>query len=167
MLDVAFPQKEDIQALLSRRDWYLSHNTGVNIWIGVKHFRESGLWWMGIARRDFDAVPPAVMSETWPPSIWMYQLPGVEYGEFESINTPRKEMWEIPSEMVFHPDPIPQFDPLDPIPELKDPLPEIVVMELEKFRHKILHPDEEGPMKLDYPDDYMYLDEEERRIICQ
>lgn len=156
VFDASFPQSEEMETLLARRDWYLSHNTGINIWIGAKHFREAGKWWIGVAHRNFNPPTPPVeqqLPETWPPSIWMFQLPGIDTGEYESLTTPRTEVWEIPTEMVFHPDPIPVYDPQIPhlaSESLKNPLPSTLKLDLERFRDTILNPKEQGPMELVY-----------------
>jgi len=83
----------------------------------------------------------------------MYQLPGIDTGEYESLTTPRTEVWEIPTEMVFHPEPIPVYDPQIPhlaSESLKNPLPSTVKLDLECLRATILNPKEEGPMSLSY-----------------
>lgn len=155
VFDASFPQSEEMETLIARRDWYLSHNTGVNIWIGAKHFREAGKWWIGVAYRDFNppSPPEGPLPETWPPCIWMYQLPGLDTGEYESLATPRKEVWEVPTEMVFHPEPIPVYDPQNPLlAALKNPLPPTFKIDLEILRDTILNPKEEGPMELEYDD---------------
>lgn len=144
VLDVAF-QSEDMATLLARRDFYLSHSTGVNVWIGVQHCRENGTWWMSVARRDFSAVrqPEQQTQDNWPPSIWLYQLAN---GQHEPLTTPRNEVWDIPMDMIFYPDPVQIVDP---------PLPGYFRLEVECFRERIVNPIEEGPMTLDYHDDEM------------
>ena len=146
VLDVAF-QSEDMVTLLARRDYYLSHNTGVNVWIGVQHCKENGTWWMSVAHRDLFAVrqPEQKVQDNWPPSIWLYQLAN---GQYEPLTTPRNEIWDIPMEMIFYPDPVQLVEP---------PFPGYFRLEVEHFRERILNPTEEGPMSLDYPED-----EEER-----
>ena len=161
ILDVAF-QSEDMATLLARRDYYLSHNTGVNVWIGVQYCKENGTWWMSVAHRDFTAVrqPEQQVQDNWPPSIWLYQLGN---GQYEPLTTPRNEVWDIPMEMLFYPDPVQVLEP---------PLPGYFRLEVERFRERIVNPTEEGPMRLDYPEDEEAMeldyseDEEENEKHC-
>jgi hypothetical protein len=48
--DMAIESKP-LEAILARRDWYLSEKTGVNVWLGIKYFKDEGTWWMGLCAR--------------------------------------------------------------------------------------------------------------------
>jgi hypothetical protein len=131
-IDVA-ANTEDISALLARRDWYLRKKTQVNIWIGAKYFKSEGTWWMGVARRSARGC----LGEEDPPK-WIGRLQGVEDGEeFESLTTPRKEVWIVPTSLLFHPDAVPVLEPS---------YPESFFVEVEKYRQRLTNPTEEGPM---------------------
>ena len=136
MIDMG-PEKEEIKDLFTRRDWYLSNNTNVNVWIGVKLFRNTGTWWMGLARRDFTplANQSHVLEKTWPPPIWMFQLPAEETGGYVFLSAPRDEEWHIPTELLFHP---------DTVPELKTPFPDSFVVHVEEYRDILENPKEQG-----------------------
>jgi hypothetical protein len=136
MIDMG-PEKEEIEDLFARRDWYLSNNTGVNVWIGVKLFRNTGTWWMGVARRDFTplASPSNISEKTWPPSIWISQLPNEETGGYVPLCASRDEKWHIPTELIFYP---------DPVPELKSSFPDSFVVHVEEYRDRLENPKEQG-----------------------
>ena len=136
MIDMG-PEKEDIRDLFARRDWYLSNNTNVNVWIGVKLFRNTGTWWMGVARRDFTPITdqPHVLEKTSLPSIWISQLPNEETGGYVALSATRDEKWHIPTELIFHP---------DPIPELESSFPDSFVVQVEEYRNVLENPKEQG-----------------------
>ena len=133
MIDMG-PEKEEITDLFARRDWYLS-NTNVNVWIGVKLFRNTGTWWMGVARRDFSSVANQshVLEKTWPSSIWVSQLPNEETGGYVPLSASRNEKWHIPTEWIFHP---------DRVPDLK--FPDSFVVQVEEYRDMLQNPKEQG-----------------------
>lgn len=134
MIDMG-PEKEEIKDLFARRDWYLSDNTNVNVWIGVKLFRNTGTWWMGVARRDFtpSANQSHVSEKPWPPPIWVYQLPNEETGGYVPFSAPRDEKWNIPTEWIFHPNPVPNLE-----------FPESFVVHVEEYRNVLENPRQQG-----------------------
>ena len=122
-----------MSTLLARRDWYLGKDTQVNVWIGAKYFKSEGTWWMGAARR----TARGCLGENDAPK-WIGRLQGVEDGEeFESVTSPRKEAWIVPTILLFHPDTVPDCEP---------PYPEGLVVEVDKYRQRLTNPTEEGPM---------------------
>lgn len=134
MIDMA-RGNEDMNCLFARRDFYLSAVTQVNVWIGLHYFKDTGVWWMGIARRSVDMLDECTTPRVW---FWMYRLPGIESGEeYLDINIPRSEIWNIPTELLTFP---------DPVTSLPYPLPHGFTVEVEKYRECLLNPTEEGPM---------------------
>ena len=113
---------------------YLGKATKVNVWIGAKHFKSEGTSWIGVALRSARGC----LGED-DASKWIGRLQGVEEGkEFESVTTPRKEVWNhVPTSLLFHPDAVPVLDPA---------YPESFVGGVEKYRKCLTNPTEKGRM---------------------
>jgi len=132
LIDVA-RSTESLSTLLARRDWYLGKDAQVNVWIGAKYFKSEGTWWMGTARRSARSC----LGEEEAPK-WIGRLQGVDDSEeFESLAAPRKEVWTVPTSLLFHPDTVPVLEP---------PYPDSFMVEVEKYRERLVNPIEEGPM---------------------
>src|SRR5436309_12993430 len=58
-------REETVQEMMEICGLYLSHNTQVNVWIGIKFINcigraRKGYWWMGVAHRNFmPGSPPS------------------------------------------------------------------------------------------------------------
>jgi hypothetical protein len=75
---------EGFNAMINKACRWLSDQTAVNVWVGVKYNRrtnrEDDRWWMGVARRDCGAIAaetPANLpaKEVWPKPVWIHCLP--------------------------------------------------------------------------------------------
>ena len=134
--------------MLHKCEMWLSDQTRVNVWIGVSYERTTVVgdrtgdrWWMGVARRDFNAIAagrPAniPVNALWPPSIWLFSMPHAGRipalpllaGPLELCSTVQNVQWAIPIADITHPllqipPPLPppspqQFPPLILHPEV-------------------------------------------------
>jgi hypothetical protein len=124
-------ESEPLEAILTRRDWYLSENTGVNVWLGIKYFREEGTWWMGLCARH--PIVDHASDEAHGGWDWMAQLPGLESGEaFPSVHDVRNEVWKVSISLLFHP---------ISMEDVRPGLPYEITVEVDKYRDRIVRPD--------------------------
>lgn len=126
-------ESEPLETLLARRDWYLSDKTGVNIWLGLKYWRDEGKWWMGLcARRSVMGCVSDVASEGQQPQwSWLAKIPGLESAEeFPSIHDRRTEIWKIPQSFLFHP---------ISIHDVWEDLPKEFTVEVDQYRNRIIN----------------------------
>jgi len=123
------------------------------VWIGVSYQRNyiagegpRDEWWMGVARRDFDAMDEGIPFDwpentLWPSPVWMYSLPhggrlnAPPYfaGRLDLVTTAQHGNWRIPMHFLIH--------PLEEIPpELERPGPpqKALILSPEAFRTHIV-----------------------------
>ena len=127
------PPQETIQEMMEIRDLYLSHNTQVNVWIGIKltgcmGCAQKASWWIGVAHRNFipGSPPSTPPPNNWPPSIMLHELPPEQKADviIKDIE------WKIPTWLICHPHSVPDLEP---------PLPENLVLSPEIFRKQIIY----------------------------
>jgi hypothetical protein len=141
---------ERMVEMLRKCELWLSDQTSVNVWIGVSYERTKvagdrtgDRWWMGVARRDFDAITagrPAnlLANARWPSPVWLFSLPhGGRLSAFPNlagpldlVSTAQNAQWTIPINVITHP--LQQIPPPlpPPAPQQMPPL----ILDPEDFR---------------------------------
>ena len=109
--------------ILRKCESWLSDQTSVNVWIGVSYERTNVVgdrtadqWWMGVARRDFNAIAagrPANLSPNalWPSPVWLFSLPhggritALPHlaGALDLVTTAQHAQWDVPINVITHP----------------------------------------------------------------
>lgn len=139
---------EGFTAMIKKANRWLSDQTAVNLWIGIKYNRRANRaddsWWMGVARRDFAAITagrPANLGadEIWPKPVWIHSLPhngtlddgALQVpGDFLNVSDVRGDVWTVPLAVMCHP-------ALElGVPPQHPPIPDLVIS-VDRFRINI------------------------------
>ena len=128
---------ESITKLIEHRNKYLGHTTQVNVYVGVSYnrngSRQTDSWWMCVAHRDINAPqPPPGTSPECPGPIIVGELQKNASNRWPNVNVPippNASIWSVPTQFLFHPEPIPVMNP---------PFPPSFDIDIEAFRHAIV-----------------------------
>ena len=110
---------EPATKLIEHRDKYLGHTTQVNVYVGVTHnrnaSRQTDSWWMCVAHRDIYApqLPPGAPPQ-YPAAIIISESQKTVSNRWPNVNQPiphNTSTWSVPTELLFHPEPIPVMNP--------------------------------------------------------
>jgi len=134
--------------MLRKCELWLSDQTSVNVWIGVSYERTNVVgdrtgdrWWMGVARRDFNAIAagrPANLpaNALWPSPVWLFSLPhggritalAQVAGALLLVSTAQHAQWSVPINVITH-----------PLQQIPPPLPPPAPQQMPPL---ILHPED-------------------------
>lgn len=124
---------ETVQEMMEICSLYLSHNTQVNVWVGIKLTRHISLaqrrsWWMGVAHRNVmpGSPPSSPPPNNWPPPIMLHELPPEQNADVSVKDVE----WKIPTWLICHPQSVPELEPR---------LPEHLVLLPELFRRRVIY----------------------------
>lgn len=123
------------QNLLDIRDNVLGWKSQVNVFLLAVYnenmYSTSDSWWMQLAFRNIQALAPAAnAADNYPPCIIAAELPVIN-GRYPLVDTPLppNTIWQIPTTLVYHPQPVPVLVP---------PMPATVDINLEHYRQMII-----------------------------
>jgi hypothetical protein len=109
----------------------------VNVYVGVSYnrnaYRNTDSWWICVAYRDIDAPqPPAGTPPEYPVPIIVGELQKSASSKYPLVDVPiinaNNSTWSVPTDLLFHPQPIPITNP---------PLPPSFDINIELFRAEI------------------------------
>jgi hypothetical protein len=136
---------ERLSDMLNKCRWWLSDQTSVNVWVGVKYERSRAAgdragdrWWMGVATRNVNpGIKPANLppDQPWPAPVWLSSLPHnglipalpILAGPLPLLSTVQNLQWTIPIATI-----------IQPLAQIPPPLPPPAN---QQFPDLILHPD--------------------------
>ena len=128
--------------LIELMELYLSHQTQVNVFVGIKVFndplnrRVPKRWWMGVYIRQINppAPSPALPGLLLPPRpVCVGQL---AHPHHDLLTTPQNKQWMIPIDVLFFPIPIPPNPPSVPAGFI---FPQQgLVLDVDQFREVVL-----------------------------
>ena len=128
---------EPVTKVIEHRDKYLGHTTQVNVYVGVSYnrneYRQTDSWWICVVHRDIYAPqPPPGAPPQYPAPIIIGELQKNASNRWPNVNVPippNASIWSVPTQFLFHPEPIPVMNP---------PFPPSFDIDIEAFRHAIV-----------------------------